>query len=84
MDYEERLASALIDADKEFIRSVVGDSCNSCPWGMSQEDVYRLKDFLSVWSDTKKSAWGIVIKVVSLLMLVVVALGIAVKTLGVN
>ena len=84
MDYEERRASALTDADKEFIRSVVGDARNSCPWGMSQEDVFRLKEFLSVWSDTKKSAWGIVIKVVSLLMLVVVALGLAVRTLGVK
>ena len=84
MDYEERRASALTDADKDFIRSVVGDACNACPWGMSQDDVFRLKEFLAVWSDTKKSAWSIVAKVLTLLMLVVVALGIAVRTLGVK
>ena len=67
----EKRARALTPADMEDLKEL---TCK-CPYGMSQHDVFRLRDFLDFWEKAKSSVGGYVIKV---FIVLVIAIGVLV------
>ena len=53
-----RRKRVLTDDDLEAIQRI---AC-SCPHGMTAEDVYKLRSFLSWWGDVKSAVGGYVLK----------------------
>ena len=61
----------LTPADIEEIKSI---ACR-CPHGMTAEDVFKLREFLAWWDETKSTVGGWVIKII---LALVVAVGVLV------
>jgi len=67
----EKRARSLTPADMDDLKEL---TCN-CPYGMSQHDVFRLRDFLDFWEKTKSAVGGYVIKA---FIMLVIAIGVLV------
>jgi hypothetical protein len=67
---EDRRKMVLTKADLEEIRRVTG----CCPNGMTPEDAFKLRDFLSTWDRARSAVGGYVIKVILALVIAIAVL----------
>lgn len=76
---DERRQSVLTDADLEKIRQV---TCN-CPHGLTPEDIYDMKHFMSWWKRVQLTVGNWAIKIfLGAVMLVVAAAAMSERLFG--
>jgi hypothetical protein len=68
---ERRRARALTPEDIEEIKTIA----RTCPHGMTAQDVFKLREFLEWWDETKGQVGGWVIKI---MLALIVAVGVLV------